>query len=204
MTSAAPPTIWAVVPIKALDQAKSRLAAVLEPTRRVQLVVTMLHHTLEVLASLESLAGTAVISADDRVRHVADAYGATWISEAGSGGLNTALVQASTAVQVYGAEGMLVLPGDLPRLSAESLTEALDLLPTPGVVVTPDQRGRGTNLLLVSPPNLIPFAFGPNSFQRHVRAAADRDIPVVVFEHDDLAGDVDLPGDLALTTHLSF
>jgi 2-phospho-L-lactate guanylyltransferase len=65
-------------------------------------------------------------------------------------------------------------------------------------VIAPDRRGEGTNALLVTPIGLIEYAFGPNSYQSHVKEAAASGARLEVCEIVRLTVDVDLPEDLAL------
>ena len=129
-------------------------------------------------------------------------YGAFFLTEPCAGGLNAALERAAASLETRGAEGLLVVPGDLPRLSRESIESALSLLSVPGMVIAPDRRERGTNLLLLAPPNLLPFHFGRASFERFLKAAVRRDLEPVVFRSTDVAGDVDVPADLVLVQGL--
>jgi len=64
------------------------------------------------------------------------------------------------------------------------------------VVIAPSSDERGTNLLLRRPPGAIPSRFGPDSFRRHMETAAERDLPTAVVEREELAFDVDEPGDI--------
>lgn len=203
--------LWAVVPAKPLAQAKSRLAAVLAPAEREQLAHALLCHTLDVLASLTSpvdrvasgltpgLAGILVVSADWQVCELAAARGVAWLPELAPPELNRALEQGTVAAQARGAQGVLVVPGDLPHLTAAAVAELLAVAGEPPVmVIAPDRREEGTNALLVAPPGLIPFGFGPGSFQRHVAAARVAGGRTVIWRHPAWAYDVDWPEDLAL------
>ena len=65
------------------------------------------------------------------------------------------------------------------------------------MVVVPDRHGRGTNALLLSPPDAIKFAFGNDSRAAHQAAA--RAAGALSLEVDGpLSLDLDLPEDLTL------
>ncbi len=69
------------------------------------------------------------------------------------------------------------------------------------MVVAPSADETGTNLLLRRPPGAIEARFGPDSYRKHLQAAAEADVPVAVVEHPELGFDVDVPEDiLALLT----
>jgi len=56
--------VWAVVPVKELDQAKERLAPVLPPERRRALMLAMLEDVLAALAATPGLGGLAIVTVD--------------------------------------------------------------------------------------------------------------------------------------------
>jgi 2-phospho-L-lactate/phosphoenolpyruvate guanylyltransferase len=190
--------IWALVPVKPLGEAKTRLACVLDQQERIQLVLQMLDHTLTVLASVRELAGVVVVTPDETIADLADSHGAQVLREAHAQGLNSSLSWAVGQLGDLLLEGVLVLPADLPLLCKESVATLLATATTPGVVVAPDRHRQGTNALLITPPTLIPFCFGLDSFRRHLEAARVAGVQPVVVETPDLAADVDLPEDLSV------
>jgi 2-phospho-L-lactate guanylyltransferase len=162
----------------------------------------MLRRTLVILAQVPGLARIAVVTPDSEVAALGRALGATTLLESGRMGLNGALTWAARRVCAQGAQGILIVPGDLPGLTRGSVTALLDHAALPGVVVAPDGRRLGTNALLVAPPDVIPFSFGDHSFRRHVRAARVHGLTPVIVRRADLAADLDLPRDLDAARHL--
>lgn len=157
------PAIWAVVPIKALSGAKSRLAPVLDLARRQALVLAMLDRTLDVLRGCGGLRGIVVVSGELSLGEGDLGLGVALLAETPPPNLNRSLTQASAYVRARGGQGMLVIPGDLPHLCGDSIAALVGLASPRGVVVAPDRHELGTNALLVTPPNVIPFCFGPCS-----------------------------------------
>jgi 2-phospho-L-lactate guanylyltransferase len=196
-------SLWAVVPVKPLTEAKSRLSPVLSQPERAALVLAMLQRTLRVLVRVDALFGVLVVSDDARVRSTAaEVGGVHYLRETGSGGLNAALSQASGHAGALGATGLLVVPGDLPRLCPSSIRSMLDRSAPPEVAIAPDRTGEGTNALLVAPPEWIPFSFGGRSFQAHVAKARARGVEPRIVRDCRLAADLDRPEDLALAEGL--
>jgi 2-phospho-L-lactate guanylyltransferase len=189
---------WAIVPVKQIHLAKSRLARVLSDAAREDLVQRMLEHTLRILQqSRPRIEGTLVVSSDPRVLSLAIRHSAEPLAETGLAGLNAALAQAVREAGRRGAQEILILPSDLPKLSAQALTELLDQSPPPpGVVIAPDHRETGTNALALRPAGVIEPVFGRGSFRRHCVQARRRNVRVVVFRSPALALDVDTPADL--------
>ena len=65
------------------------------------------------------------------------------------------------------------------------------------VGLVPDRHGSGTNALVLRPPDVIAFAFGRGSRDRHLAAAAAAGAAVIEVM-GDLTLDVDTPDDLLL------
>jgi 2-phospho-L-lactate guanylyltransferase len=91
-----------------------------------------------------------------------------------------------------------VLPADLPLLDAGDVLAVLqETGEGPSAVISPDGARSGTNALLIQPPEVLPFAFGTDSFEAHLGAARQRGLDVRICERPHLAFDLDTAGDLA-------
>jgi len=189
---------WAVVPVKSLAASKSRLSPVLGPAAREALVRRMLEQTLDVLRECTPpLEGTLVISMDERVLQIACTRSAIPLAEMGGDGLNSALTQGVVEAIGRGAQAILILPADLPRLSAHAVGAFLASLPAaPAAVLAPDRWREGTNALACSPPGLLAPAFGSRSFERHCAQARALQASLAIDEDPALALDIDTPQDL--------
>lgn len=181
-----------VIPVKPFDQAKTRLAPALAPEQRRQLSRYLLLRTLNLALAVGQV---VVVSRDAAVRRLAKQAGAWALVEA-EPGLNRALRQAAGWVVARGGGEMLILPGDLPRLEPADLAGLVRAAPPgPAVVIAPSRRFDGTNALLLRPPHVIPLSFGPDSFNRHLRAARQAGLEPAVYRSDTVAFDLDLPQD---------
>jgi 2-phospho-L-lactate guanylyltransferase len=196
----------AIVPIRSLESAKSRLGGQLDAEERQDLVADLLDRTLRAAGAVDAIEAVVVVSPDPAVLRAASAAGATPVGQSGSG-LNEGLRTAGRWATADGATALLLMPGDLPAISPETIgaiVEAAAASAEPGralVALVSDRHGRGTNVLLVSPPDAIPFAFGPDSHAAHL-AAARAAGAVVVEIGSPLALDLDLPEDLILAEEL--
>ena len=187
-------SLFAVVPVKDLHSAKSRLSPALDPEERVDLTLHMLDHVLTTLEKA-GVGNVCVVSPDRAVLEVARERGASPLFQE-SRGLNPALEEARLWAMRQGASSLLVLPADLPLLTASDVLALLEEKEVPRVVISPDKSHTGTNALLLRPPDVLPFAFGPDSFETHLRLARERGIDVSVRELPNLALDLDTTGDL--------
>jgi 2-phospho-L-lactate guanylyltransferase len=188
---------WVIVPVKRLAAAKSRLASALSARQRRTLAHALLDHTMETLRALKGIDGILVVSKDRTVLAFARKFGAGSVLEARCDGLNRALARATAEAVRRGAQAVLILPADLPMLSAEDLRRAVKIDPRPPfLVIAPDRMDRGTNLLYMAPPGVVKFSFGRRSFHRHLQLARRAGVKPVICRRPALAHDVDRPEDL--------
>jgi len=190
--------VWAIVPVKPLNRAKSRLAARFSPEARERLAGAMLVHTLSAIHASQAVSGILVISRDNRALVLARKHGARTVQESGTPELNPALERASQVIASWSAQAALVLPADIPLLMAADVEGLVKQgRYQQSIVIGPDRSGTGTNALLMRPPGLIPFLFGEASFARHVAAAEAAGAAVHVYRSERLMLDLDTPDDVA-------
>lgn len=188
--------IWAIVPLKPFVRAKSRLASVLTTEQRQAVAERLFRHSLEVLTACPEIAGVMVISRDTKALAIARDYGASTVVEGGAPELNPALLRASEVCRLKGADGVLIVPADLPFLTVEDVEEVVRIgRYNAMVVLAPDRAEDGTNMMLVIPPGFIPFSYGPGSFQRHVALAQQANATLVIHRSERVALDLDTPAD---------
>jgi 2-phospho-L-lactate guanylyltransferase len=191
-------TLWAIVPVKPLRRGKSRLADVLSEDERVELNQRLLLNTIDTLREVQEIGQILVVSRDQEALALARDHGARTVQEVGAPQLNGALMRATAAAQAYTAQGVLVLPADLPQITPDDIRAILAAAEEPPVVViAPDHRREGTNALLVNPAGLIEYDFGEGSFERHSQRARQAGAALKICELPSLAHDVDVPEDLA-------
>ena len=204
-------SLWTIVPVKPFNEGKSRLAAHISPQQRRALNRELLTRTLAAINQAYLDAQILVVSRDSRALTAAERAGSRTLAEESQPRtapppsspndaeselqLNAALTQAACYAAAHGATKVLILPTDMPNLTAEDVrTMASPTNSAPQIIIAPSRDG-GTNALMLQPAQAIPFAFGPDSFLRHQRLAAEAGIPVRVVESDSLLFDIDLPED---------
>ena len=108
-------------------------------------------------------------------------------------------MRATVYAQQHTIHGILILPADLPLISKSDILSLIKLAEKPPIVViSPDRRGEGTNALVISPPGLINYDFGPGSFERHCQRAILAGARLEIVKLPSLAFDLDVPEDLQL------
>ncbi len=188
--------IHALIPVKGLADAKSRLTPPFSGDERAALMLAMLRHVVAAAQDSGVLTRITVVSPDTAVLDYAEALGVAALRQR-TVGLNPALDEARADARMHGADAVLALHADLPRLDPADIATMVDRLPPPpAVVLAPDYTGSGTNALLIAPPDALPFLFGPDSFARHLAAAEQRTLPSAIAHVSGIAGDVDTPDDV--------
>lgn len=191
--------LYVIVPHRGVNAGKSRLSSVLTDVARGKLNRWLLARTLRVAAAwLGEAQRCLVISPCEVTLALARRAGVAILPEAaGTAGLNGALSQAAAHAASLGAQRVLILPCDLPRLDVP----ALDAMRPPAgfdrvAVIAPDRHRSGTNALLVDA-NMREFAFGHNSLAQHVAHCETRGARVFTCINAALSFDLDTAADFA-------
>ncbi|MEA2519203.1 MAG: hypothetical protein QOF49_1283 [Chloroflexota bacterium] len=191
--------VIAIVPVGAVDGAKSRLGAVLDAEERLDLTIRLARTTIAAAVAAILVDEVLVITPDDSIRALAVELGARPILQRDRG-LNRGLVAARDEASAAGANAILILPIDLPDVTPAAVDAVAATLADPArplVAIVRDRHGRGTNALLVAPPDAIDICFGGDSAMAHTSAA--RAVGATLVElGGPLALDLDTPDDLLL------
>lgn len=212
------PRIHALVPLKDLEAAKTRLAEALSAGERRDLVRAMAEDVLAVLAGHPAVVQVLVLSDDPEVARLAIEHGAGHWPETGlqdrpgdqhgagapppgaaTDPLNRLLAAAASRLAAAAAPGdlTLVLHADLPCLGRADIDAAVMALDAAGgVVLGCDAQGSGSNLLLFASASPPVFQFGPGSAEAHRRGAGSGKIPFQCLHLTGVASDIDTPEDL--------
>ena len=196
--------IVALVPVGALEGAKSRLGGTLDAEERRELAIEMLDRTIRATLETPGIDETLVVSPDREVLTRAAEAGARTLLQR-SQGLNRGLREARDDAIAGGADAIVILPIDLPLVSSVALEQLIAplvaIVERPLVVLAPDRHGRGTNGLVVAPPAAIELGFGGDSRAAHAACAADAGARYVEID-GPLALDIDTPDDLLFVEQL--
>ncbi len=191
---------WALLPMKDLVQAKTRLGGVLASHERRALAQAMAEDVLTALTGSAALTGVLLISDDPGADMLAAKYGVDWLPESAldASGLNKVVTAGCAVLRARGVESVMVVHSDLPLLTPATVDDALATFEERDValLLVPDRRLEGTNMLLAHTSGLPVFHYGCGSFAAHQRAARAQGLAC---DEQRLAGaalDVDQPADL--------
>jgi 2-phospho-L-lactate guanylyltransferase len=182
------------VPVKSLQRAKTRLAAILSPAERAALSIAMFE---DVLDACVAQAGwdVWVVSRAEVVLDAAVHRGARAVPEHGAS-LVAAVGQLERALSAR-ATALGVVLADLPFITPVALGAALAGGTSAPVMAVPARSDGGTNMLLRRPPSVIPARFGRASFSRHRLEAYRAGVTLEEVRSPELGFDLDRPADLA-------
>lgn len=209
-------TTWAIIPVKPLRYGKSRLAHILTAEERAGLTSNMLRRTLCVLNEVAGIFRCLLVSRDPVALKIGRQYGASTYDEGEKQDLNVALSRGAHIAAAQGATGILVVPADLPLITADDvemmfagLAPRIDPLRATGstngsisfhrpraAAICPDHEEDGTNALYVSPPTGFEFQYGEGSFDRHLREAERLGMEARIVHAPGLKFDLDTAEDL--------
>jgi 2-phospho-L-lactate guanylyltransferase len=183
----------ALIAIKERARCKTRLADVLAPPERIDLVRSMLTAVLAAAGNAQTVHQVIVISPErDTVPAEIPVLADTGES------LNTALVQAHTLVREFGCHEIVVLPADLPLITSAEIDELVRAARAGGFAMATDAAGVGTNALCLMSTQPFRFQFGPDSRRLHLQEAQRLGSSPQVVHLAGLEFDVDSSADLEL------
>ena len=188
---------YALVPVKDLTQAKVRLSPILSPAERHALAAVMLDDVLAALRQATTLDRIALVTTDAHALALADQWGFEVVDE-GSGRGETGAVELAVKIcRERGASALAVIPGDIPLLTAADIDVIMQHGLRHDVVIVPSWDSRGTNAVLMRPPDALQLRFGSWSFFPHVKQAKRKGLSYKVVRLPGVALDIDTPEDLA-------
>ena len=192
-----------LLPAKSFSRAKSRLGAVLSDAQRQRLAEALFERALEAVRACVEGAQIAVATDSAEVAQRVRAYGARVILDGEQPArLGEVVDRALDQLYLGGARRCLVLMTDLPLLEPPDVRALLLDLRNADCVVAPDSEDQGTNALGIPLAANNRWCFGhPDSFPRHLRAAAQRGFELRVVRRPALAFDLDTPEQLQRLPH---
>ncbi len=181
--------LFAAIPVKPFGVAKARLHPVLDAARRSRLGKAMAERTAQITTAAG--ARSVIVAAEAEVLDWASGLGLEVLVEPGDMGLDGAAEAGVQAARASGT-GWAIVHADLPLVAVADLEALFAAVPEHGIALAPATDG-GSNVI-AGRVDAFPFAYGPASFHRHLRAA--HRLPHRIVTRPGLALDLDGPADL--------
>jgi 2-phospho-L-lactate/phosphoenolpyruvate guanylyltransferase len=184
-----------LVPVKDLANAKQRLSSVLPQSARTELAHAMSQDVLDALADFGG-DEVSLVTRDPFATKIAASYGFQIIRDDANSSETDAIAMATRVCESRGIKSTLVIPGDIPLITASELRAIYANAPPTGSLLVPAHDQRGTNAILRRPAALFPLRFGNDSFIPHLAAAKATGLACVVLPLAGIGLDIDTPEDL--------
>jgi 2-phospho-L-lactate/phosphoenolpyruvate guanylyltransferase len=185
-----------IIPIKKFDHSKTRLGSFLNPKERKELTKLLM---LETLDKISNLGQKQIIMVSGERLELADKFrDMVIIKENDLNGVNNAIGMANKFIKDNEFSESLVIPIDLPFLSAKDLDDVIKTSRKfeKGICIVPSKRFDGTNVLLRKPNMVIDTFYDNNSFYNHVKSAAENNISIEIIKNENLMIDLDTVDDI--------
>lgn len=188
-------TVAIAILMKDPAAAKTRLSPILANDAREKLALLLFENTLQFFMRTRTGEPIGVVTASRETAAIGKKYGASIIEETAQGNINAAAGCASAWATNIGATSLLVVHADIATLVDEEIDRLLAARERCSVAIGVSADG-GTNALLLTPPNAIPFRYGPNSAKAHEAAARQSGRSCEKLQFAYLSRDIDTPQDL--------
>jgi len=177
-----------VVPIRTFALANTRLSEALSDDARATLALRL----ADIVVRAAGDAPVVIVTSAPEVQQWARGHALDLAPDPGS--LDAAAAAGIDVLAARGVHRAVVAHADLPFAATfHSVTRDAG---RPVAVLVPDQRDDGTPVLSVPTHAGFAFAYGPESFRRHLDAARAVGLAVRVVRDPELAFDVDTVDDL--------
>jgi 2-phospho-L-lactate guanylyltransferase len=189
--------IAAVIPMKSLHSAKSRLSNILTAQQRKNLAMYLLDATITELKKSNFISEIIIVSIDKAVENYSCLNNLKFIKDSDEG-VNKAVILADNYCINNGINANIVIPHDLPFISAKEIDEICTISNKyhKCIIICPSKRFDGTNILFRKPPDVIKTHYDDNSYMNHLKEAYKLKIPVESLDLVKLRFDLDTKEDL--------
>jgi len=189
--------MWAVIPVKNLNEAKHRLESVLNPIQRRNLFAAMLEDVLATVMAVPEFEQVAVATICPTAAEIARRNGASVLSTVQDEGQTKAVARTAATLEENGIKHMLMLPGDVPLVTVEEIQTVLEVHGNaPTMTIVPARDEQGSNCIALSPPTAVPLRFGPNSYFPHLETARKMGLTLNTTKLAGIGLDIDTQDDL--------
>lgn len=191
---------FAIVPVKRFDRSKSRLGTILSSSERRKLSELLLVNTIRTLEQSSTIWRIIIVTSESSAVETVGRTRAEFLKLNDDYGVNAALPLADKYSSQNGADATLVIPQDIPLLSATDINDLCSRAEQFArcIVICPSIRYDGTNALLRKPPHIMATFYDEDSFNSHIRAAVKLNVPISFFLSGSMMKDIDSAEDIKI------
>jgi 2-phospho-L-lactate guanylyltransferase len=190
----------AIVPIREIENTKLRLATALTQSQRSELSTALLHRTLRSVEGSSIDYAWLVSSLPETLSGLQQYQKLAVVRESiFHGGVNSAMRDGFVAAKSrFEISASILIPSDLPLVSATALNEVLESLEKYDMIINPSEKRDGTNLLGFKGPDfLITLHYDDDSYRKHLLEAGERHLNYLAIEKQEFLHDLDSYEDLS-------
>ena len=189
--------IAAVIPMKSLHSAKSRLSNILTAKQRKNLAMYLLDATIKELKKSSFISEIVIVSNDEAVKNYSCINSLKFIKDSNEG-VNKAVNLADKYCIDNTINANIVIPQDLPFISVKEIDKICKISNKyqKCIIICPSKRFDGTNILFRKPPGVIKTHYDDNSYMNHLKEAFKFKIPIECLDIVKLRFDLDTKEDL--------
>ncbi|HET7643354.1 MAG TPA: 2-phospho-L-lactate guanylyltransferase [Nitrososphaeraceae archaeon] len=189
--------IAAVIPVKSLHSAKSRLSPFLTLQQRKNLALLLLNATIKTVKASRFVSDIIVVSSDNIIEYLSLKNSLKFIKDADNG-VNNAVILADRYCIENEIDANIIIPNDIPFLSFRSIDQICFISEkySKCVIICTSKRFDGTNILFRKPPGVIKTFYDNDSYANHLNEAKKLNIPIELLDQANLRFDIDTKDDL--------
>ncbi len=189
-----------VVPMKSLDESKSRLEKYIPREIINKIVLKLFLNTITIIQkttnSIEKNYKLAVVTKSNEIVNLIKKKNLTIIDDTSASFLSDSIRISSIWAKNNGFSSICIIPADIAN---PDLSDLITLFSYPkknrSAVICPSYD-LGTNAMIISPPNSISYDYGKNSFLKHLESANNAGLNPVILNLKSLKYDIDNFNDL--------
>ncbi|MGI0091308.1 MAG: 2-phospho-L-lactate guanylyltransferase [Nitrososphaerales archaeon] len=188
----------AIIPVREFATTKLRLKDILSDDKRAALTATLITRVVKSIQQSRVNQIVVVASNPSEVTNTLPPSPKLAIVRESKmrGGVNSAMTDGMHLAKQEGANKLLLLPSDLPRVNSPSVDKALDLLQERDLIICPSLKKDGTNLLGLDASRKFELHYDDDSYSKHCNEAKQNGFDYVTLEWAEFSNDIDDPRDL--------
>jgi 2-phospho-L-lactate guanylyltransferase len=190
---------YSIIPVREFPTTKVRLGSILSEYERANLTKTLLKRVVDANQRSDISEIIIVSSIPDEITFLlGDFSKAKAVRESRiHGGVNSAMFDGIEHIRKKNInQKILLMPSDLPFISASAINNVLSLLDQYDLIINPSTKKDGTNLLAFALSHIIHLHYDDDSYSNHLKEAQKTKLKYISTGWKEISFDIDDPEDL--------